>query len=74
MSFADYLRQPIPAALFAAGVTIVYIQLTNRMSNKGKLPNHVFIKPAFLIGILVYFIVQMGQAQSEPILLKTTPF
>ena len=72
MAYTDYLRQPLAASLFAAGVTIVYIQLTNRMNNKGILPNHVFIKPAFLIGVLVYFIVHMGQSQSEPILLKTT--
>ena len=66
----QYLREPMYAAIFAAAVTSLYIYGKARMNNK-QIQNHEFIKPAFLIGLLVYFIIHMGNSETEPILLKT---
>jgi uncharacterized membrane protein YphA (DoxX/SURF4 family) len=65
-----YLREPFSAAVIAAAVTALYIYMRARMNNK-EIPNHEFIKPAALVGILVYFIIHLGNSESEPIL-KTT--
>ena len=67
--FSDYCRDPTHAALIAAGITIAYIHIKATMNNE-KLPNSAYTKPAFLIGILVYFIVQQGNSRHETIGLK----
>lgn len=64
----QYLRQPWSAALFAAAVTAFYRYITVNMNGKKELPNHVYLKPAALVAILVYFIVHFGQTYSEPLL------
>lgn len=64
----QYLRQPWSAALFAAAVTAFYRYITVNMNGKKELPNHVYLKPAALVAILVYSIVHFGQTYSEPLL------
>lgn len=63
----QYLREPMYAAVFAAGATALYIYGKARLNNK-EIPNHEFVKPAFLVGLLVYFIIHMGNSEAEPIL------
>ena len=55
------------AAIFAAAATAVYIYGKARMNNK-EIPNYEFVKPAFLVAVLVYFIIYMGNTEIEPIL------
>jgi hypothetical protein len=59
------------AALIAAGVTVGYVYIKSSMNNE-KLPNSAYTKPAFLVGLLVYFIVQQGNAHHET--LVRTPY
>jgi uncharacterized membrane protein YphA (DoxX/SURF4 family) len=61
------LREPVPAALFAAAVTILYIHIRSKM-NDHKLENYMYVKPALLVGLLVYFIIHYGNSYDEPIL------
>jgi hypothetical protein len=70
--FDDYLRDPAWAALFAAAVTIAYIHAKAHINNEQPPKTSVFMKPAALVGILVFYIVQNGVAGKEPIL--TEPF
>jgi hypothetical protein len=69
---ADYLRDPFSAALIAAAITALYINVKQRINNEGQLPLHAYTKPAILNGIMVYFIVSNGLALKEPI--STEPF
>lgn len=55
------------AAIFAAAATALYIYGKARLNNK-EIPNHEFVKPAFLVGLLVYFIIHLGSSEAEPIL------
>ena len=64
----QYLREPFGAAVIAAGVTIAYIYGKAKMNNEGKVKNSDYFKNAFLVGILVYFIVSQGQGSHEPIM------
>jgi hypothetical protein len=66
-----YFRNPMSAAAIAAGATVVYIHVKSSM-NKEKLPNSAYFKPAFLVGLLVYIIVQQGNASHESI--SSEPF
>jgi uncharacterized membrane protein YphA (DoxX/SURF4 family) len=61
------LREPAPAALFAAAVTILYIHIRSKMNDQ-KLENYMYVKPALLVGLLVYFIIHYGNSYDEPIL------
>lgn len=38
------------------------------MNNEGKLKNSDFMKPAFLIGVLVYFITDQGHGTQEALI------
>jgi len=62
-----YLRQPFPAAVAGALATYIYLMIKTRLNGDETQPNSYFLKPAFLVGILVYFIVHMGQIESEPL-------
>lgn len=64
----EYLRIPWSAALIAAGITMAYIHFKNKLNGKKELSNHEYVKPAFLVGVLVYFIIHLGNTESEPIL------
>lgn len=72
MELSDYLRDPMSAALIAAGITAAYIHLKAQLNNEGKLELNKYTKPAVLNAILVYFIVANGLAQREAI--STEPF
>ena len=64
----QYFREPFSAAAIAAVVVVVYVYAKSRMNNEGKVKNSEYFKPAFLVGILVYFIVSQGQGDSGPVL------
>jgi len=61
----QYLREPLSAAVIAAAVTMAYIYGKTRMNGGGKVKNSEMVKPAFLVGLLVYFIVSQGQGYSQ---------
>ena len=63
-----YFREPMSAAAIAAGIVMAYVYVKSKMNNEGKMKNSDYFKPAFLVGILVYFIVSQGQGESGPIL------
>lgn len=63
----QYLREPFGAAVIAAGTTIAYIYAKAKMNNEGTIKNSDFFKPAFLVALLVYFIVSQGQGSQETI-------
>jgi hypothetical protein len=63
----QYLRQPLSAAIFAAGAAVAYIMLKNKMNGKSDAPNSEYAKPAFLVAILVYFIVAQGSGHRESV-------
>ncbi len=64
----EYLRAPWSAALIAALVTAAYIHFKTKLNGTKELPNHEYVKPAFLVGVLVYFIIHLGNSEAEPIL------
>jgi hypothetical protein len=72
MEISDYLRDPVSAALIAAGITAAYIHIKAQINNEGKLELNKYSKPAVLNAILVYFIVSNGLGQRESI--STEPF
>ena len=72
MDIGEYLRDPVYAALFAAAVTAAYIHVKANMNNEGKLQMSAYAKPASLVAILVYFIVNAGVGTPEQI--STEPF
>jgi hypothetical protein len=66
-----YFREPMSAAAIAAVITAGYIYAKGKMNGEEKMKNSEFIKPAFLVALLVFFIVQQGNGQgpamaSEP--------
>ena len=64
----QYFREPFSAAIIAAAVVMVYVYVKSKMNNEGKVKNSEYFKLAFLVGVLVYFIVSQGQGDSGPIL------
>jgi hypothetical protein len=59
------------AAVIAAVITAGYVYARGKMNGEEKLKNSDYMKPAFLVAILVFFIVQQGNGQgpamtSEP--------
>jgi len=72
MDIGDYLREPLSAAIFAGIATAGYIHVKGKMNNEGQLKSSQYIKPAFLVALLVYFIVSSGSATREKI--STEPF
>lgn len=64
----QYFREPFSAAMIAAAVVVGYIYIRAHMNNEEKLKNSDYFKPAFLVGLLVYFIVSQGQGDSGPVL------
>lgn len=59
----QYFREPFSAAVIAAAAVMAYIFATSKMNGKEKVKNSDYIKPAFLVGLLVYVIV--GQAKGS---------
>jgi hypothetical protein len=64
----QYLRQPFPAACVAFLAVYLYLTLRVKINGEPQKPNHYYFKPSFLVAVLVYFIVYMGQTDTEPIL------
>jgi len=64
----QYFREPMSAAVIAAAVVAGYVLVRSKMNNEEKLKNSEYFKPAFLVAVLVYFIVSQGQGDSGPIL------
>ena len=67
MDVSDYLREPFGASVFAGLVTAAYIHVKAKMNNEGKLQTSQYVKPAFLVALLVYFIVSNGAGTREKI-------
>ena len=57
----QYFQEPTSAALIAAAVTMGYVFIRSKMNGEQKIKNSEYFKPAFLVGLLVYFIVSQGQ-------------
>jgi hypothetical protein len=66
------LREPLNAAIAAAAITVTYIYLKNKMNGGEKLKNSEYFKPAFLVAILVYFLMDKTRGSHESRL--TEPF
>jgi hypothetical protein len=64
----QYFREPFSAAIIAAGIAAIYVFIKGKMNNEGKTKNSDYFKPAFLVGLLVYFIVSQGQGDSGPVM------
>lgn len=64
----QYFREPMSAAVIAAAAVIAYIYITSKINNDDKLKNSDYFKPAFLVAVLVYFMVSQGQGDSGPVL------
>jgi len=64
----QYLREPFSAAVIAAAIVGVYIFAKSKLNNEGKMKNSDYFKPAFLVALLVYFIVSQGQGDSGPVM------
>jgi hypothetical protein len=61
------------AAAIAGGATIAYVYAKNGVNGeKGKVPNSAYFKPAFLVALLVYLIVNHGHGHKET--LSSEPF
>lgn len=56
-----YFQEPASAAIIAAAVTMGYVFIRSKMNGNEKIKNSEYFKPAFLVGLLVYFIVSQGQ-------------
>ena len=62
-----YFREPASAAAIAALVTAGYVFGKAKMNGDAKLKNSDMMKPAFLVGLLVYFIVSQGIGQGDAV-------
>lgn len=58
----ELLRVPQYAAGAAALVVIAYLNIKDRINGVTS-KNSYYFKPAFLVAVLVYFIVQFGQTE-----------
>lgn len=66
----QYLKEPLWAAVFAAGSTAAYIHFKAKLNNEPIPTNSDCIKPAILVAMLVYFIVNTGLSAKETISLE----
>jgi hypothetical protein len=62
-----YFRESWSAAAIAAAITAGFIYFKGKMNGQGKLKNSDYIKPAFLVALLVFFIVSQGNGQGEAV-------
>ena len=61
----QYLRDPTGAAVVAGAVTMAYVYGRAKMNNEGPIKNSELMKPAFLVALLVYFIVSRRSETHE---------
>jgi uncharacterized membrane protein len=64
----QYFREPFSAAVISAAVVAAYVFVKGKMNNEGKTKNSDYFKPAFLVALLVYFVVSQGQGDSGPVM------
>jgi hypothetical protein len=64
----QYFKEPSSAAVIAGVATVAYVFIRGKMNGETKVKNSDFIKPAFLVALLVYFIVSQGQGVHEQIM------
>ena len=62
-----YFREPWSAALIAAAATVGYVYVRGKMNGQGKVRNSDYAKPAFLVALLVFFIVSQGNGQGDAV-------
>lgn len=63
-----YFREPFSAAVIAGAATMAYVFVKSKMNGETKVKNSEYFKNAFLVALLVYFIVSRGQGAHEPIM------
>jgi uncharacterized membrane protein len=63
-----YFKEPFSAAIIAGAVVVGYVFIKAKMNNEGKVKNSDYFKNAFMVALLVYFIVSQGQGSHEPIM------
>ena len=61
----QYLRAPASAAVIAGAITMAYVYGRAKMNNDGPIKNSEMMKPAFLVALLVYFIVSRSTTAPE---------
>ncbi len=64
----QYFREPFSAAVISAAIVAAYVFIKGKMNNEGKTKNSDYFKPAFLVALLVYFVVSQGQGDSGPVM------
>jgi hypothetical protein len=62
-----HFREPLSAAVIAGGITAAYVYGRAKMNGQDKLKNSEMMKPAFLVGLLVYFIISQGIGQGDAV-------
>ena len=67
MDIGEYIREPLGASIFAALATAAYIHIKAKINNEGTVKSSQYVKPAFLVALLVYFIVSNGSGTREKI-------
>ena len=72
MELTETLRDPMGAAMVAAGLTVAYLYIKGQMNNEPKKELSHYMRPAVLNAVMVYFIVDNGIAQKE--MLSAEPF
>ena len=64
----QYFREPFSAAVISAAIVAAYVFIKGKMNNEGKTKNSDYFKPAFLVALLVFFVVSQGQGDSGPVM------
>ena len=59
------LREPLNAAIAAACITVGYVYIKNKMNGGEPIKNSEYFKPAFLVAILVYFLMNKTHGTHE---------
>lgn len=67
-----YFREPLSAACIAAVIVTAYVFTKSKLNNESTLKNSDYFKPAFLVAILVFFMIRQGSGDSGPVL--TDPY
>jgi hypothetical protein len=53
--------------VIAAALTAAYVMSKAKMNGEKKVKNSDMMKPAFLVGLLVYFIISQGVGQGDAV-------
>lgn len=63
---ARQLRNPGTAAIVAGAATVGYLYFKGKLNNEGVKKNSEYMKPAFLVMLLVYLIVAQSHGVDGP--------